>query len=82
MLDQNEPVVLADESVIAGLDNWRTLPIKQQPQWPDASAVRAASAEIATLPPLVFAGEVDQLRERLAQAAQGKAFLLQGGDCA
>lgn len=82
MLDQNEPVVLADESVIAGLDYWRTLPIKQQPQWPDASSVRAASAEIATLPPLVFAGEVDQLRERLAQAAQGKAFLLQGGDCA
>jgi 3-deoxy-7-phosphoheptulonate synthase len=82
VLDQNEPVVLADESVIAGLDYWRTLPIKQQPQWPDASAVRAASAEIATLPPLVFAGEVDQLRERLAQAAQGKAFLLQGGDCA
>ena len=42
----------------------------------------AASAKIATLPPLVFAGEVDQLRERLARAAQGDAFLLQGGDCA
>jgi 3-deoxy-7-phosphoheptulonate synthase len=68
--------------VIAGLDHWRTLPIKQQPSWPDAEAVRAASAEIATLPPLVFAGEVDQLRARLAQAARGEAFLLQGGDCA
>jgi 3-deoxy-7-phosphoheptulonate synthase len=77
-----EPVVVADESVIAGLDHWRTLPIKQQPSWPDAEAVRAASAEIATLPPLVFAGEVDQLRARLAQAARGEAFLLQGGDCA
>src|SRR3546814_7273846 len=65
-----------------GLDHWRTLPIKQQPQWYDADAVGAASAEIATLPPLVFAGEVDQLRERLARAASGQAFLLQGGDCA
>jgi 3-deoxy-7-phosphoheptulonate synthase len=77
-----EPVVLADESVIAGLDYWRTLPIKQQPSWPDADLAAAASAEIATLPPLVFAGEVDILRTRLAEAASGEAFLLQGGDCA
>jgi 3-deoxy-7-phosphoheptulonate synthase len=82
VVDHNEPVVLADESVIAGLDYWRTLPIKQQPEWPDPDAALAASAEIATLPPLVFAGEVDQLRERLAKAARGEAFLLQGGDCA
>tara|TARA_R110002020_G_scaffold105418_9_gene245928 strand:- start:3112 stop:4449 length:1338 start_codon:yes stop_codon:yes gene_type:complete len=64
------------------LDHWRTLPIKQQPQWHDADAVAAVSAEIATLPPLVFAGEVDILRDRLARAASGNAFLLQGGDCA
>lgn len=64
------------------LDHWRTLPIKQQPQWYDAEAVAAASAELATLPPLVFAGEVDNLRDRLARAASGNAFLLQGGDCA
>ncbi|MCT9819888.1 3-deoxy-7-phosphoheptulonate synthase class II [Microbacterium sp. W1N] len=64
------------------LDRWRSLPIKQQPQWGDADAVAAVSAEIATLPPLVFAGEVDLLRERLARAASGRAFLLQGGDCA
>ncbi len=64
------------------LDHWRALPIKQQPQWPDADAVAAVSDEIATLPPLVFAGEVDLLRERLARAASGRAFLLQGGDCA
>jgi 3-deoxy-7-phosphoheptulonate synthase len=68
--------------VIEGLEYWRTLPIKQQPEWPDPEAAAAASAEIATLPPLVFAGEVDQLRSRLARAAEGKAFLLQGGDCA
>ena len=82
MVDPTEPVVLADDSVIAGLDYWRTLPIKQQPAWPDADAVAAASAELATQPPLVFAGEVDILRDRLAQAARGEAFLLQGGDCA
>ncbi|MFT4213545.1 MAG: 3-deoxy-7-phosphoheptulonate synthase class II [Microbacterium sp.] len=64
------------------LDLWRTLPIKQQPTWTDPAAVAAVSAEIATLPPLVFAGEVDNLRERLARAASGRAFLLQGGDCA
>jgi 3-deoxy-7-phosphoheptulonate synthase len=64
------------------LDHWRSLPIKQQPQWYDADAAAAASEELAILPPLVFAGEVDQLRERLGRAASGKAFLLQGGDCA
>ena len=64
------------------LDHWRTLPIKQQPQWYDEAAVAAASAELATLPPLVFAGEVDILRDRLARAAAGRAFLLQRGDCA
>lgn len=64
------------------LDHWRNLPIKQQPSWPDAAAVAAVSAEIATLPPLVFAGEVDNLREKLGRAASGQAFLLQGGDCA
>ena len=82
MVDPSETVVHADPQVIAGLDYWRTLPIKQQPSWPDPEAVGAASAEIATLPPLVFAGEVDLLRERLARAASGQAFLLQGGDCA
>ncbi len=64
------------------LDHWRSLPIKQQPNWTDLDAVTAVSDEIASLPPLVFAGEVDNLRERLARAASGQAFLLQGGDCA
>ncbi|MDQ1573715.1 MAG: 3-deoxy-7-phosphoheptulonate synthase, partial [Actinomycetota bacterium] len=82
MVDPEDTVVLADPSVLAGLDHWRTLPISQQPAWPDPDAVAAASAEIATMPPLVFAGEVDILRERLARAARGEAFLLQGGDCA
>ena len=82
MVDPSETVVPADPSVIAGLDYWRELPIKQQPTWNDPAAVAAASAELASLPPLVFAGEVDILRDRLARAARGEAFLLQGGDCA
>lgn len=82
MADPTETVVPADPSVIAGLDRWRDLPIKQQPAWPDLAEAAAASAEIATLPPLVFAGEIDILRTRLARAARGESFLLQGGDCA
>ena len=54
----------------------------QQPPWPDAAELAAAVAELRTLPPLVFAGECDQLLNRLAAAAQGKAFVLMGGDCA
>ncbi|WP_026939794.1 class II 3-deoxy-7-phosphoheptulonate synthase [Humibacter albus] len=68
--------------MIAGLDHWRSLEARQQPTWPDAEAAREASAELASMPPLVFAGEVDELREKLAAAAEGRAFLLQGGDCA
>ncbi len=65
-----------------GLDEWRNLPIAQQPSWSDAAVYEASVKELSMLPPLVFAGEVDDLRDRLALAAQGKAFLLQGGDCA
>jgi len=82
VVDPTEPVVSADPAVIAGLDAWRTLPIKQQPQWTDPEAVAKATATLAALPPLVFAGEVDALRDRLADAARGEAFVLQGGDCA
>jgi 3-deoxy-7-phosphoheptulonate synthase len=82
VVDPSETIVQADPSVIEGLDYWRTLPIKQQPEWPDPAAVAAASAQIASFPPLVFAGEVDILRDRLARAARGESFLLQGGDCA
>jgi 3-deoxy-7-phosphoheptulonate synthase len=78
----NDPVVIADPKVISGLDNYLNMPAAQQPSWPDAAAVKSVREELATLPPLVFAGEVDILRTRLAAAASGKAFLLQGGDCA
>jgi len=77
-----QPTAAVDLNVIKGLDAYRALPIKQQPEWDSAEEVAAASAKLASLPPLVFAGEVDNLRNRLADAAQGHAFLLQGGDCA
>jgi 3-deoxy-7-phosphoheptulonate synthase len=78
----NEPNIQADPAVVKGLDNYKNLTAAQQPNWTDATKLQAARDELALLPPLVFAGEVDTLRTRLAQAAEGKAFLLQGGDCA
>ena len=81
-VDYSENVVTPDPQVVAGLDHWHSLPIKQQPQWPDPSAAAAVVAELSSVPPLVFAGEVDMLRDRLARVARGEAFLLQGGDCA
>lgn len=54
----------------------------QQPTWPDATAVKEAVAELESFPPLVFAGECDNLKAKIAQAAKGNAFWLQGGDCA
>jgi 3-deoxy-7-phosphoheptulonate synthase len=57
-------------------------PASQQPDWPDPARVKVVAAELAGLPPLVFAGECDQLKERLAAVSRGEAFVLQGGDCA
>jgi 3-deoxy-7-phosphoheptulonate synthase len=64
------------------LDAWRELPAAQQPEWPDPARLRDVEAELSEQPPLVFAGECDQLKERLAAVASGEAFVLQGGDCA
>jgi len=63
-------------------DSWRALPIQQTPVYPDEIALKAVEAELASFPPLVFAGEARELKQELAEAAQGRAFLLQGGDCA
>jgi 3-deoxy-7-phosphoheptulonate synthase len=65
-----------------GPDSWRGLPAAQQPDWPDPRRLAEVTGELAGLPPLVFAGECDLLRERLAAVARGEAFVLQGGDCA
>src|SRR5260370_4470757 len=66
----------------AALDRWRDRPAAQQPDWPDPAVVAAVTREIARIPPLVFAGECDNLKDRLAAVARGEAFVLQGGDCA
>lgn len=66
----------------AELSTWRDLPAQQQPTWPDRDALDAAGRRLAELPPLVFAGEARRLQSQLAEAAAGRAFLLQAGDCA
>jgi 3-deoxy-7-phosphoheptulonate synthase len=63
-------------------DAWRNLPAAQQPDWPDPARLAAVTAELAGLPPLVFAGECDLLIDRIAAVTRGEAFVLQGGDCA
>ena len=63
-------------------DSWRSHPIKQQPTWPDPAELDRALKQIASFPPLVFAGEARSLQAGLAQVAAGNAFLLQAGDCA
>ncbi len=70
------------QPVLAAPLTWPDLPALQQPEWPDAAARDAAIEELRSLPPLVFAGECDELRDRLAAVARGEAFVLQGGDCA
>jgi 3-deoxy-7-phosphoheptulonate synthase len=62
--------------------SWRDRPVAQQPQWPDDAALEANLKHLATLPPLVFAGEARALTSALGQVADGQAFLLQAGDCA
>lgn len=62
--------------------SWRSLPARQQPQWPDASALDSAVQTLGRSLPLVFPRECDLLKRRLAAVARGEAFLVQGGDCA
>src|SRR5580693_3076671 len=63
-------------------DSWRGLPIRQVPGYSDETALARVEDTLRRFPPLVFAGEARRLKERLAAVAAGKAFLLQGGDCA
>nr|ADH59423.2 3-deoxy-d-arabinoheptulosonate-7-phosphate synthase [Pseudomonas fragi] len=63
-------------------ESWRALPIQQQPQCPDAAHLLQVEQNLASYPPLVFAGEARELRRQFAEVTQGRAFLLQGGDCA
>ncbi|MGH7117976.1 MAG: class II 3-deoxy-7-phosphoheptulonate synthase, partial [Acetobacteraceae bacterium] len=63
-------------------DSWRGCPVRQAPAYPDAAALARTEARLARFPPLVFAGEARRLKAALALAADGHAFVLQGGDCA
>lgn len=62
--------------------SWQQKEVRQQPEYPDEAALRAVLDELRSLPPLVTSWEVDTLKGQLAEAAYGKRFLLQGGDCA
>jgi 3-deoxy-7-phosphoheptulonate synthase len=62
--------------------SWRAKPIHQVPTYPDAAALAEVERTLADYPPLVFAGEARRLKATLAQVAEGRGFLLQGGDCA
>ncbi len=62
--------------------SWRDAIARQMPAYPDPAALAAVEAQLADLPPLVFAGETRTLKDRLADVARGSAFLLQAGDCA
>jgi 3-deoxy-7-phosphoheptulonate synthase len=61
--------------------SWQNFPVLQQPNWPDKSKLNEILQTISNLPPLVFAGEIRDLKSKLAKAVRGEAFLLQGGDC-
>ncbi|HET6618429.1 MAG TPA: 3-deoxy-7-phosphoheptulonate synthase class II [Dongiaceae bacterium] len=63
-------------------DSWRGKPVSQVPDYPDAAKLQSVEQRLRTYPPLVFAGEARRLQESLGNVAEGKAFLLQGGDCA
>ncbi|MFD2264375.1 class II 3-deoxy-7-phosphoheptulonate synthase [Lacibacterium aquatile] len=63
-------------------ESWRTKPIRQVPAYPDAAQLAAVEEKLRSYPPLVFAGEARRLKDQLAKVSEGKAFLLQGGDCA
>ena len=65
-----------------GPDSWRRRPVRQMPAYPDAAKLAEVEARLGRYPPLVFAGEARRLRAALAQAVDGHAFVLQGGDCA
>ena len=63
-------------------DGWRAKPVVQVPDYPDNAALVAVEKQLASFPPLVFAGEARNLKKQLARVCAGEAFLLQGGDCA
>ncbi len=63
-------------------ESWRGYPAAQMPAYDDADVLASVESKLAGYPPLVFAGEARQLRKKLAEVCEGRAFMLQGGDCA
>jgi 3-deoxy-7-phosphoheptulonate synthase len=63
-------------------ETWRSLPVQQMPAFQDADFLAHTEKRLAGFPPLVFAGEARKLKKKLARVAEGRGFLLQGGDCA
>ncbi|WP_394262556.1 class II 3-deoxy-7-phosphoheptulonate synthase [Trueperella sp.] len=72
----------ADEATLKEISGWKNLPAKHQPQYPDSDFLGTTVDYLRTMPPLIFAGEADSLKEEFAKASRGEAFVLQGGDCA
>ena len=64
------------------INSWRSYPVKHIPEYPDKKELEGVLNKIKDFPPLVFAGETRHLKQQLADVVDGKAFLLQGGDCA
>ncbi|MEM7229839.1 MAG: 3-deoxy-7-phosphoheptulonate synthase, partial [Planctomycetota bacterium] len=62
--------------------SWQSRPALQQPTYPDTAALEHTVSTLSTLPPLVTSWEIESLKHQLAEAAEGKRFVLQGGDCA
>jgi 3-deoxy-7-phosphoheptulonate synthase len=81
-LEIGRPALDSAEVEALGLDRWRDLPRAQTPPWPDPAVVAEVCRVLDTVPSIVAPYEVDELRARLAQVCEGRAFLLQGGDCA
>ena len=79
---RDRAVRLADVAKAWTPSSWQAFPAAQQPEWPDQGDLDRALQQIASYPPLVFAGEARSLQASLAQVAAGNAFLLQAGDCA
>jgi len=63
-------------------DSWRSFPAAQQPAWPDPAELDGVRKKLSARPPLIYAGEAASLKTALAEAARGRAFVIQAGDCA
>jgi 3-deoxy-7-phosphoheptulonate synthase len=81
-LQTSRPSTDSAEDAALGLDRWRDLPRLQTPPWTDSAEVAEVCKVLDNVPSVVAPYEVDQLRLKLADVAEGRAFLLQGGDCA